>query len=101
MVIDTDETDVSRKEELNMKNSYWNHKGMYQTEYDEMRKARHIFTNESQANLKQYNRFYGDGCIPQNMNGHSRAFIVNELETLLDETIKNEYTRFTKKEGDK
>lgn len=84
-----------------MKNTYWNNEGQYQKEYDEMRKAGHKFTKNSQAVCRRYYRYYNDGDIPRGMYWDRQLVIEWKLERQANEMVKKEYARFTNKNSSK
>ena len=87
------------KSEDYLENSYWNHKGKYQKEYDEMLEAEHAgtfkFTKTTLNTFHSYYRFYNDGDTPTSYRYYAEKY-QEIIEARVDERIVKEYKRFIK-----
>jgi len=95
-----------------MNNTYWNHNGELQSEYNEMLKAEHegrfTFTKKSLGVFHTYYRYFNDGDLPGWARGDWRLTTYGrwgrelndageeELERRATERIAAEWKRYSK-----
>jgi hypothetical protein len=79
-----------------LENSYWNNKGKYQKEYDEMKADESFeFTKATRKVFHSYYRFHNDGDTPTSYRYYAEKY-QEIIEKKADERILAEYKRFKK-----
>lgn len=81
--------------------TYWNHKGRFEDEYNELIKANFKFTKAEENAMYKYHRYFNDGDIPVGAKYYSTRDIERYLEFQADVVVARAYMRFNKEKASK